>query len=88
MDFLKGKDNFYLNNDNNEIIAQIIFDEDDNTITINKTLVDESMTGQGIAGKLVDRVVEKAREEKKKIIPICKFAKARLEGDEKYSDVL
>lgn len=88
MQFLKGKNNFYLNNDNNEIVAQIIFEESDDDITINHTLVDESMAGKGIAGKLVDRVVQQAREENKKIIPICSYAKARLEKDDKYKDVI
>lgn len=88
MKFLKGENNFYLNNDNSEIVAQIIFEEDNENITITHTLVDESMAGQGIAGKLVDRVVEQAREDNKKIIPICSYAKVRLEKDDKYKDVI
>lgn len=51
------------------------------------TEVDKEYGGQGIAGKLVDKLVEYARENKKKIIPTCHYIKNKFEKDEKYKDV-
>ncbi|MFV2647401.1 GNAT family N-acetyltransferase [Escherichia coli] len=42
---------------------------------IEHTDVDESLKGQGIGKRLVAKVVEKMRREKRKIIPLCPFAK-------------
>ncbi|MCV2983426.1 GNAT family N-acetyltransferase, partial [Escherichia coli] len=38
---------------------------------IEHTDVDESLKGQGIGKRLVAKVVEKMRREKRKIIPLC-----------------
>ena len=42
---------------------------------IDHTFVDPAYRGQGLAEKLVPKGVEKARAEKKTIIPLCPFAK-------------
>lgn len=87
MSFLEKSDRIlYLENDIE--LGQITFDKDDEIITITHTIVPKENSGKGIAAKLVDAVVEKARNENKKIIPICPYAKAKLEGNDKYSDIL
>ena len=45
---------------------------------IDHTFVDPAYRGQGLAEKLVPKGVEKARAEKKTIIPLCPFAKKSL----------
>jgi predicted GNAT family acetyltransferase len=60
----------------------------DSVITIDRTFVCESLRGRGIALKLVNKAVEYARAEHKKIIPACSYAKNVLTGREEYSDVL
>lgn len=51
------------------------------------TEVDEEYGGQGIAGKLVDKLSEYARENNKKIIPTCPYIKNKFEKDDSYEDV-
>ncbi|MDU3199648.1 MAG: GNAT family N-acetyltransferase [Anaerococcus hydrogenalis] len=43
------------------------------------TEVDKEYGGQGIAGKLVDKLVDYARENNKKIIPTCPYIKNKFE---------
>ena len=62
---------------------------DSSTIVIDPTYVNDDYRGQGIAAQLVDRVVEMAREENKKIIPLCPYAKGMLEKNSSlYADVI
>ncbi|MDO5026342.1 MAG: GNAT family N-acetyltransferase [Tissierellia bacterium] len=55
---------------------------------IDHTKVDENYGGQGIASKLVYENVKAARENNKKIIPVCKFAQREFEKKPEYKDVL
>lgn len=41
-----------------------------------------------LQGQLVDNVVQYAREEGKKILPLCPYAKDKIEKNEDYHDVL
>ena len=61
--------------------------EKENLIDAPHTEVDKKYGGQGIAGKLVDELVQYARDENKKIIPTCPYIKDKFEKDEKYKDV-
>lgn len=55
---------------------------------IDHTLVDATYGGKGIAGKLVAKLVEKAREKDVKILPRCTFAKREFEKNAAYRDIL
>ena len=55
---------------------------------ITHTVVDEKFKGQGIAKKLVLKVVEEARINGVKLIPVCSYAKKMLEGNEEFKDCL
>ena len=57
-------------------------------IIIDHTEVDETLRGQGIGYKLVERAVEHAREQGLKIMPLCPFAKAVFKKNQEYQDVL
>ena len=54
---------------------------------IEHTEVDESQKGQGIGKRLVAKVVEKMRREKRKIIPLCPFAKHEFDKTREYDDI-
>ncbi|MBJ8325277.1 MULTISPECIES: GNAT family N-acetyltransferase [Streptococcus] len=54
---------------------------------INHTFVDENYGGQGIAKKLVAEIVDQARQQGIKIIPLCPFAKREFELRAEYADV-
>ena len=60
----------------------------DSTVIINHTGVDDALRGTGAGKKLLAALVEWARAEKKKVVPICPFAKAVFEKTPEYRDVL
>ena len=90
MNFDRGDSRFYKKDENENLICEITyFVEDSSMIVIDRTFVDDNYRGQGIAAQLVERVVEMAREENKKIIPRCPFAKGILERNSSvYADVI
>ncbi|MBL7974857.1 MAG: N-acetyltransferase [Candidatus Kapabacteria bacterium] len=55
---------------------------------IDHTFVDSSLKGQGIGRKLLDNLIEYARVNHLKIIPLCPFAKSVFDKDETIRDVL
>lgn len=44
--------------------------------------------GQGIARRLVEKVIEEARARQIKILPLCSYASKMMEGKTEYQDVL
>ena len=60
----------------------------DSTVIINHTGVDDALRGTGAGKQLLAALVEWARAEHKKIVPICPFAKAVFEKTPEYQDVL
>ncbi|WJP97484.1 GNAT family N-acetyltransferase [Macrococcus bovicus] len=69
-------------------IAEITFYTQDDAIVINHTFVDPSLRGQGIARQLLDRVIDYARENNLKIVPLCSYAVTAMHNDPSVQDVL
>lgn len=87
--FIEEKNRIFLNNETGDMVAEITFPSiDDNTVDINHTFVDESLRGQGIAGKLVLAAVDKLRNEKKKIVATCPYVVTWFQRNEEYKDLL
>ncbi|MEL8055674.1 MAG: GNAT family N-acetyltransferase [Pseudomonadota bacterium] len=57
-------------------------------IIIDHTGVPRELGGRGVGKALVFRAVEDARKEGFKIIPLCPFAKAQIEKNKDWQDVL
>ncbi|MCX2474248.1 GNAT family N-acetyltransferase [Pedobacter sp. MC2016-05] len=57
-------------------------------IIIDHTEVNPEFSGKGIGKQLLMAVVENARENKIKILPLCPFAKGVFDKDETIRDVL
>ncbi|MEM6632288.1 MAG: GNAT family N-acetyltransferase [Bacteroidota bacterium] len=55
---------------------------------IDHTEIDDSHRGKGLGKNLLMALVEKARKEEIKIIPLCPFAKSVFDKDESIQDVL
>ena len=86
--FIEEPNRFFLKNEKDEMYAEITYtNAGEHLFIIDHTYVDDAYQGQGIAKKLVFAVVEKARQENKKIIPLCPFANAEFERNMQYSDV-
>ena len=59
MEFIKEDSRIYSLDNDKKVVAEITFYESENGVfTIDHTFVDESLRGQGIAGKLVEMAVE------------------------------
>lgn len=55
---------------------------------IDHTEVEEAYNGKGVGKEMLIKAVEFARENRKKIIPLCPFAKATFQKNEDLRDVL
>lgn len=86
---IRGKNIFYMGADVDNASAKItLVHKDENTIIIRNTFVSEPFRGQGVGLQLVKEVVEYARQENKKIIPKCPFARKVMTKNDEYKDVL
>ena len=85
----EGSNKFFIGESEEQVLAEITYDIDQElNFIIHHTFVDQSLRGQGIAQRLLDKVVEKARTTKVKIIPICAYAAKKMIGNPTYKDVL
>jgi uncharacterized protein len=85
----KGTNKFYIGEDENQPLAEIHYAESDNgSFVVDHTYVSEELRGQGVGEKLVEQMVQFAREEQKKVIPQCTYAKKQFDRHEEYQDVL
>lgn len=82
------KGEFYIEQ-NGEIAGKITYSKLGNTqIIVDHTEVSDDFKGQNIGRKLVEHVVNYARNHQLKIIPLCPFAKSIIERDETLQDVV
>ena len=88
LDIKKGVKSFYVGDNEEESLAKMEFVYNGDEITINHTFVSEQLRGQNVGRQLLEKIVGFAREKNKKIIPICPYAKAELNKNEQYLDVL
>lgn len=87
MNILQEKGRFYIDN-NGKTVAEITYTTPNNdTFIIDHTFVDESLRGQNVGEQLVASVVALARQQARKIIPLCPFAKREFEKKASYADV-
>ena len=79
LQYKQEDDRFYVCNDNNQEIAEMTFTRiGHDKATINHTYTDPAYRGHGIADKLLELVVKTLQQEKREIIPLCSFAKNKL----------
>ena len=75
MDFIHKEGTIYAEDSNGTVIAEVTFPaESEHIIRIDHTFVDNSLRGQGVAGKLIEQVVDYATKSNKKIKPVCSYA--------------
>lgn len=89
MNFIYSPNKIFLLDKSNKTIAEVTFpDVDENTVNINHTYVDDSLRGQGIAGKLMKAVAEQLQAQNKKAVLTCSFAIRWFERNPEYSNLL
>ena len=82
-----GKGAFVIE-DNGERVAEMAFSIDKENLTVFHTEVSDKLQGQGVAGKLLDTMVNYARTNKLKVIPLCAYVSVQFKRHaEQYQDI-
>lgn len=75
MQFIHESNRIYGTDKNNNVIAEVTFPETEpGVFTINHTIVDRSLQGQGIAGQLVQAAVDDIKSQGGKVQATCSYA--------------
>lgn len=72
----------------NVAIASYTLDQDNKIVSITQVVTPEALRGQGIAGKLMEGVVQIVRAREQKIIPICPYAVSWLKKHKEHQDLV
>jgi uncharacterized protein len=85
----KGSSKFYAGDNEENPLAEVkLVDTGKDKIIIESTFVSDELRGQSVGKQLIKKVVDFAREENKKIIPLCPYAKSEFNKNKDYGDVL
>lgn len=80
MEFIHEKNRIYMNNEAGEVIAEVTFPETaPGVFTIDHTIVDPCLQGQGVAGKLVQAAVDEIKLRGGRVEATCSYAVKWLE---------
>ncbi|MDD7267322.1 MAG: GNAT family N-acetyltransferase [Lachnospiraceae bacterium] len=83
--FQYEKGRIFMNDVTGRMIAEITFPSlDAHTVDINHTFVDDSLRGQGVAGKLVQAAVDQISGSGKKAYTSCSYAASWMEKHPMY----
>lgn len=74
--------------DGDQVIGEVTFSESPNLWIADHTDVNPAYKGQQIGNQMVLKLVEAARKEGMKIMPLCPFAAAEFKKNPSYADVL
>lgn len=77
---------YYL--DQRKLAEMVYVMVNDKKMIIDHTEVDESLKGQGVGKRLLERLVNFVRENHIKVIPLCPFAHATFKRMPEWQDVL
>lgn len=82
------KGSFYVQEGGKRLAEMVYVMAGPKRMIIEHTEVDESLKGQGVGAKLLETLVEYARKEDVKVLPLCPFAKATFQKRKDLQDVL
>ncbi|MDY2671152.1 MAG: GNAT family N-acetyltransferase [Anaerovoracaceae bacterium] len=89
MEFKNQIDRIFLPDENGRVIAEVLFPiEPDGIHNITHTVVDQSLQGQGVAGKLMKAAAEAIRAEGAKTRLTCSYAVKWFGKHPEYNDIL
>ena len=74
--------------DGDKLIAEVTFPAQDGVAVIDHTFVDDSLRGQGVAGKLVRAAADQIRADGQKAEVVCSYAKVWFENHLEEADLL
>jgi len=79
---------FYIEVDNKKVATMDYVMANDTKLIIEHTGVDDSLKGQGIGKKLMEKLVKYTRENRISVVPLCSFANAMLKKNPDWQDIL
>ena len=88
MDFKENAEKIWLENEEGKVIAYVEFPEINGTANVMHTVVDSSLRGQGIAGKLMKALVAKMEKENRKLMLTFSYAVDWFNKNRDYENVL
>ena len=88
MDFKENSEKIWLENEEGKVVAYVEFPEIKGVANVMHTVVDKSLRGQGIAGKLLTALVEKMEKEGRKLELTCSYAIDWFEKNKGHENVL
>lgn len=89
MNFTYTQDRIFLQSDHNTTLAEVTFPAiDEHTVNINHTYVDDSLRGQGVAGKLMEAAAEQLKVQNKKAVLTCSYAVKWFEKHPEYKNLV
>lgn len=86
----RAEKSFYVGDSEKSPLAEMTFVyAGEDIIIIDHTSVVDELRGQNIGKQLLQKLVELARGENKKVVPLCPFAKKEMmRNKEEYKDIL
>lgn len=85
----KGENRFYIGDNEENMVAEIHYvPNGEHQIIVDHTYVSDDLRGTGTGGKLVEKIVQYAREENKKIVPLCPFVKSQIQKNPEWHDIV
>ncbi|MBS7007474.1 GNAT family N-acetyltransferase [Anaerostipes sp.] len=89
MEFQYEEHRIFAEDEKGKMTAEITFPEVSvDTAVIDHTFVDNSLRGQGVAGKLVEAAAEQLAERGMKVIPTCSYAVSWFQKHPEYQNLL
>lgn len=89
MNFIYEQNRVYLTNASGKMIAQVTFPAvDGGTVNIDHTFVDDTLRGQGMAGKLMEAAARHLRETGRHAVLSCSYAVKWFGQHPEYADVI
>ena len=88
MEFKENSEKIWLENEEGKAVAYVEFPEINGVANVMHTVVDKSLRGQGIAGKLLTALVEKMEKEGRKLELTCSYAIDWFEKNKGHENVL
>lgn len=89
MEFTYYQDKITLPGEGGSTLAEVAFPAvDADTVNIDHTFIDDSLRGQGIAGRLMEAVAKHLRDQNKKAVVTCSYAVKWFERHPEYSSLI
>ncbi len=89
MNFITETNRIYARDAEGRLLAEVTFPESaPGIVSIDHTFVDDSLRGQGVAGKLMETAATSLRATRRRAVPVCSYAVHWFEKHEEYADIL